>query len=213
MVDTEHQDIETECADEQTDNHHDANHHTQKPRCLSGIEFVILGLIILALKEFGDVLVRGILDFENHTRRLVVNTSIGRMMIRIENSGDTKFLPGSLVDVLDFEDENERLTALDKQPAEGKQIILGITKAALATSSFLSAASFQETTKVLTDAAIHGRIDPLIGLKENVILGKLIPAGTGMKRYRSTRLSTDARLRRIGEAAAEAAQEADEKSN
>jgi DNA-directed RNA polymerase subunit beta' len=116
--------------------------------------------------------------------------------IRIENSGDTKFLPGSLVDVLDFEDENERLTSLDKQPAEGKQIILGITKAALATSSFLSAASFQETTKVLTDAAIHGRIDPLIGLKENVILGKLIPAGTGMKRYRSTRLSTDAHLRK-----------------
>ena len=127
--------------------------------------------------------------------------------IRIENSGDTKFLPGSLVDVLDFEDENERLTALDKQPAEGKQIILGITKAALATSSFLSAASFQETTKVLTDAAIHGRIDPLIGLKENVILGKLIPAGTGMKRYRSTRLSTDARLRKIGEAAVEETQE------
>ena len=91
------------------------------------------------------------------------------------------------------------------QPAEGKQIILGITKAALATSSFLSAASFQETTKVLTDAAIHGRIDPLIGLKENVILGKLIPAGTGMKRYRSTRLSTDARLRKIADAA-EAAQ-------
>ena len=93
------------------------------------------------------------------------------------------------------------------QPAEGKQIILGITKAALATSSFLSAASFQETTKVLTDAAIHGRIDPLIGLKENVILGKLIPAGTGMKRYRSTRLSTDARLRRIEESAAAAEEE------
>ena len=125
---------------------------------------------------------------------VIVRQMLGK--IRIENSGDTKFLPGSLVDVLDFEDENERLTAMDKQPAEGKQIILGITKAALATSSFLSAASFQETTKVLTDAAIHGRIDPLIGLKENVILGKLIPAGTGMKRYRNTRLSTDARLRR-----------------
>ena len=124
---------------------------------------------------------------------VIVRQMLGK--IRIENSGDTKFLPGSLVDVLDFEDENERLTAEDKQPAEGKQIILGITKAALATSSFLSAASFQETTKVLTDAAIHGRIDPLIGLKENVILGKLIPAGTGMKRYRNTRLSTDARLR------------------
>ncbi|MDO5132778.1 MAG: DNA-directed RNA polymerase subunit beta', partial [Eubacteriales bacterium] len=115
--------------------------------------------------------------------------------IRIENSGDTSFLPGSLVDVLDFEEENERLIQQAGVPAEGKQVILGITKAALATNSFLSAASFQETTKVLTDAAIHGRTDPLIGLKENVIIGKLIPAGTGMKRYRSTRLSTDARIR------------------
>ena len=130
--------------------------------------------------------------------------------IRIENSGDTKFLPGSLVDVLEFEDENERLISLDMQPAEGKQIILGITKAALATSSFLSAASFQETTKVLTDAAIHGRIDPLIGLKENVILGKLIPAGTGMKRYRSTRLSTDARLRKMADAEAAEALESED---
>ncbi|MBQ9642616.1 MAG: DNA-directed RNA polymerase subunit beta' [Lachnospiraceae bacterium] len=112
--------------------------------------------------------------------------------IRIEERGDTDFLPGSLVDVLDFEDENERLEAEGKAPAEGKRIILGITKSALATNSFMSAASFQETTKVLTDAAIHGRVDPLIGLKENVIIGKLIPAGTGMKRYRSTRLSTDA---------------------
>ena len=127
--------------------------------------------------------------------------------IRIENSGDTKFLPGSLVDVLDFEDENERLISEEKNPAEGKQIILGITKAALATSSFLSAASFQETTKVLTDAAIHGRIDPLIGLKENVILGKLIPAGTGMKRYRSTRLSTDARLSKAALKEAQSPQE------
>ena len=115
--------------------------------------------------------------------------------IRIEDSGDTTFLPGSLVDVLDFEEENERLIQQARTPAEGKQVILGITKAALATNSFLSAASFQETTKVLTDAAIHGRTDPLIGLKENVIIGKLIPAGTGMKRYRSTRLSTDARIR------------------
>ena len=112
--------------------------------------------------------------------------------IRIENSGDTAFLPGSLVDVLDYEDENEKMVQEGKEPAEGKQIILGITKSALATNSFLSAASFQETTKVLTDAAIHGKVDPLIGLKENVIIGKLIPAGTGMKRYRNTHLSTDA---------------------
>ena len=114
--------------------------------------------------------------------------------IRIEERGDSNFLPGSLVDVLDYEDENERISAEGGQPADGKQIILGITKAALATNSFLSAASFQETTKVLTDAAIHGRLDPLIGLKENVIIGKLIPAGTGMKRYRNTTLSTDAEL-------------------
>ncbi len=115
--------------------------------------------------------------------------------IRIENAGDTDFLSGSLVDVLDFEDENERLIEEGKEPADGTQVILGITKAALATDSFLSAASFQETTKVLTDAAIHGRTDSLIGLKENVIIGKLIPAGTGMKRYRETRLNTDARIR------------------
>ena len=111
--------------------------------------------------------------------------------IRIENSGDTEYLPGTLVDVLEYEDLNEELITEGKEPAEGKQVMLGITKAALATNSFLSAASFQETTKVLTEAAIKGKIDPLIGLKENVIIGKLIPAGTGMKRYRNTRLSTD----------------------
>ncbi|MCH5342842.1 MAG: DNA-directed RNA polymerase subunit beta' [Acetatifactor sp.] len=111
--------------------------------------------------------------------------------VRIEDSGDSDFLPGTLVDVLDYEELNEQLTAEGKQPADGKQIILGITKAALATNSFLSAASFQETTKVLTEAAIKGKIDPLIGLKENVIIGKLIPAGTGMRRYRDTKLSTD----------------------
>ena len=111
--------------------------------------------------------------------------------VRVENNGDADFLPGTLVDVLDFEEMNEKLIAEGKEPAEGKQIMLGITKAALATNSFLSAASFQETTKVLTEAAIKGKIDPLIGLKENVIIGKLIPAGTGMKRYRDVTLSTD----------------------
>jgi len=111
--------------------------------------------------------------------------------VRIENNGDTDFLPGALVDVLEYEDMNEQLYADGKEPAEGKQVMLGITKAALATNSFLSAASFQETTKVLTEAAIKGKVDPLIGLKENVIIGKLIPAGTGMRRYRNTRLSTD----------------------
>ena len=111
--------------------------------------------------------------------------------VRVENNGDSEFLPGTMVDTLEFEDTVETLAAEGKEVPEGKQIILGITKASLATNSFLSAASFQETTKVLTDAAIKGKIDPLIGLKENVILGKLIPAGTGMKRYRNISLHSD----------------------
>ena len=111
--------------------------------------------------------------------------------IRIEDNGDSNFLPGTLVDILDYEDANAQLVAEGKEPAVGVQTMLGITKAALATNSFLSAASFQETTKVLTEAAIKGKIDPLIGLKENVLIGKLIPAGTGMKRYYNTKLSTD----------------------
>ena len=111
--------------------------------------------------------------------------------IRVEDNGDSEFLPGVMVDALDFEDEVEKLQAEGKEPPEGKQVMLGITKAALATNSFLSAASFQETTKVLTDAAIKGKVDPLVGLKENVIIGKLIPAGTGMKRYRSVQLDCD----------------------
>jgi DNA-directed RNA polymerase subunit beta' len=111
--------------------------------------------------------------------------------IRIETNGDTVFLPGTLVDILEFEDENKKLIDQGLEPADGKQVMLGITKASLATNSFLSAASFQETTKVLTEAAIKGKVDPLIGLKENVIIGKLIPAGTGMKRYRSVKLDTD----------------------
>ena len=111
--------------------------------------------------------------------------------IRIEDNGDSFYLPGTLVDVLDFEDTNEQLIAEGKQPAEGSQVMLGITKASLATDSFMSAASFQETTKVLTDAAIKSKVDPLNGLKENVIIGKLIPAGTGMKRYRSVKLDTE----------------------
>ena len=110
--------------------------------------------------------------------------------IRIEDNGDTEFLPGTLVDFLEYEDVNEQMEKEGKQPADGKQVMLGITKASLATNSFLSAASFQETTKVLTEAAIKGKVDPLIGLKENVIIGKLIPAGTGMKRYRDVRLNS-----------------------
>ena len=114
--------------------------------------------------------------------------------IRVEESGDSDVLPGVSMDVLDFNDMNEALIAEGRRPAEGKQVMLGITKASLATDSFLSAASFQETTKVLTEAAINGKVDHLIGLKENVIIGKLIPAGTGMKRYRSVKLNTDAHM-------------------
>ena len=111
--------------------------------------------------------------------------------IKIEESGDSDVLPGVSMDVLDYNEMNEALIADGKTPAEGRQVMLGITKASLATDSFLSAASFQETTKVLTEAAINGKIDHLIGLKENVIIGKPIPAGTGMKRYRNVKLDTD----------------------
>ncbi len=111
--------------------------------------------------------------------------------VRIENNGDSDFLPGTMVDVLEFEDANRMLIEAGEEPAEAKQVLLGITKASLAKKSWLSAASFQETTRVLTDAAIKGKADPLIGLKENVIIGQLIPAGTGMKRYRSIRLDSD----------------------
>ncbi len=114
--------------------------------------------------------------------------------IRVEEHGDSDFLPGTMVDTLDFEDKNEMLESEGKTPAEGTQVLLGITKASLATNSFLSAASFQETTKVLTEAAIKGKVDSLIGMKENVIIGKPIPAGTGMKRYRNIRLDSDERM-------------------
>jgi DNA-directed RNA polymerase subunit beta' len=111
--------------------------------------------------------------------------------IRIEDNGDSDLLVGSMVDALDFLELNEQLEAEGKELATGSQVLLGITKASLATNSFLSAASFQETTKVLTEAAIKGKVDPLIGMKENVIIGKLIPAGTGMKRYRNIKLDSE----------------------
>ncbi len=116
---------------------------------------------------------------------------IVRQMLKKVKVEDSEVLPGVSMNVLEFNDMNEKLLAEGKEPAEGKQVMLGITKASLATDSFLSAASFQETTKVLTEAAINGKIDHLIGLKENVLIGKLIPAGTGMKRYRSVRLDSD----------------------
>jgi len=110
--------------------------------------------------------------------------------VKVEDAGDTNLLPGSLVDIFDFDEENAKALAEGKRPAEAKRTLLGITKASLATESFLSAASFQETTRVLTEAAIKGKVDPLVGLKENVIIGKLIPAGTGMSRYKDINIST-----------------------
>jgi DNA-directed RNA polymerase subunit beta' len=117
--------------------------------------------------------------------------------IKIEDSGETEMLPGTLIDYYDFEEANEKVRAEGRVEAEGRPTLLGITKASLATDSFLSAASFQETTRVLTDAAIKGKIDPLLGLKENVIIGKLIPTGTGMTRYRSIRISTESETEEV----------------
>ena len=111
--------------------------------------------------------------------------------VRVETAGDTGLLPGSQVDWLAYEAANEKAALEGKEEATGSRTLLGITKASLATDSFLSAASFQETTKVLTDAAVKGKVDPLVGLKENVIIGKLIPAGTGMSLYRKVDLKLD----------------------
>ena len=119
---------------------------------------------------------------------------IGRQMlkkVRVEDSGDTDMFAGSLVDMYEFEEKNNNAINEGKTPAQGKRALLGITKASLATDSFLSAASFQETTRVLTEAAIKGKVDPLIGLKENVIIGKLIPAGTGMNMYKNIKINTE----------------------
>ena len=127
---------------------------------------------------------------------------IGRQMlkkVRVEDNGDTTLSPGSLVDMYDFADMNEAAIAEGKRPATGKRVLLGITKASLATDSFLSAASFQETTRVLTEAAIKGKTDDLIGLKENVIIGKLIPAGTGMQVYQNTEISTEKELEQVAD--------------
>ena len=119
---------------------------------------------------------------------------IGRQMlkkIRVEDNGDTDMFPGTLIDMYEFQDKNNEVIAEGKRPATGKRVLLGITKASLATDSFLSAASFQETTRVLTEAAVKGKIDDLVGLKENVIIGKLIPAGTGMQKYQNIHISTE----------------------
>ena len=140
-----------------------------------------------------DILrIKGAEAVQDYMMREVQRVIVRQMLkkVRIEDAGDSQYLPGALIDILELEDENERLLAEGKEIATAEQTLLGITKASLATNSFLSAASFQETTKVLTDAAIKGKIDPLIGLKENVLLGKLIPAGTGLKKYRNLHLNT-----------------------
>lgn len=135
-----------------------------------------------------------------------IEVMIRQMMrkVRITDAGDTDLLPGSAVDVHEFEEANEKVFENGGDPAVARPILLGITKASLETDSFLSAASFQETTRVLTDAAIKGKVDELLGLKENVIIGKLVPAGTGMNRYRNVKVDDG----RAGEERAEAGQEA-----
>lgn len=131
---------------------------------------------------------------------------IGRQMlkkVRVEDNGDTDMFPGALIDMYEFEDKNKEVESQGKRPATGKRVLLGITKASLATDSFLSAASFQETTRVLTEAAIKGKVDDLVGLKENVIIGKLIPAGTGMQKYQNIHISTEENLEKENETEAE----------
>ena len=136
-------------------------------------------------------------DINDKHIELIVRQMLKKIVI--ESAGDSDFLPGSQVDTLEFTEVNEKLEEEGKRKATGTPIIHGITKASHATISILSAASFQETTKVLTDAAINGKVDPLIGLKENVIIGKLIPAGTGMKRYQNVELDTAAAYDEIEE--------------
>ena len=132
--------------------------------------------------------------------------------VKIDDSGDTQLLPGSMVDIFDFNNANERARMLGKKEASGKRVLLGITKASLATESFLSAASFQETTRVLTEAAIKSKRDPLLGLKENVIIGKLIPAGTGMSRYKDIEIQVETLKHRPFESADTAVQTSDEEA-
>ena len=151
---------------------------------------------ILGVRAVQDYMIREVqkvyriqgVEINDKHIELIVRQMLKKIII--DEAGDSGFLPGSQVDTIDFTEVNEKLVEEGKTPATGTPIILGITKASLATNSFMSAASFQETTKVLTDAAINGKVDPLIGLKENVIIGKLIPAGTGMKRYANVKLDT-----------------------
>ena len=175
-------------------------------------------LAVLGTRAVQDYLLREVLrvyrlqgvDINDKHVEVIIHQMLKR--VRVEKQGDSDLLPGALISWRELDEINEKLEAEGKEPATATQELLGITKAALATDSFLSAASFQETTKVLTDAAIKGKVDPLHGIKENVIIGQLIPAGTGMKQYRNIGLSTDyndAMRRRIRAAKEEAKRRAE----
>ena len=157
-------------------------HDMLKIRGLTGVQVYLLGEVQRVYRLQG-------VDINDKHIEVMVRQMLRK--VKVEDAGDTSLLPGGLVDIFECQEENERAVAEGGTPATTRPVLLGITKASLATDSFLSAASFQETTRVLTEAAIKGKIDPLIGLKENVIIGKLIPAGTGMSRYRSLRMFED----------------------
>jgi DNA-directed RNA polymerase subunit beta' len=151
-------------------------HDIMRIKGVRGVQKYIIGEVLKVYKNNG---------VEINDKHLEIITRQMMRKIKIDDPGDTELMTGTMVDMFDFERENDRVSKLGLTPASGKRVLLGITKASLATDSFLSAASFQETTRVLTDAAVKGKIDPLVGLKENVIIGKLIPAGTGMAAYRN----------------------------
>ena len=151
-------------------------HDILKIRGIKGVQIYMLAEVQKVYRLQG-------VDINDRHIEIIIRQMLRK--VRVEDAGDSLLLPGSLVDIFEFERENERVINEGGQPAQAKRVLLGITKASLSTESFLSAASFQETTRVLTEAAIKGKSDPLIGLKENVIIGKLIPAGTGMSRYRN----------------------------
>ena len=164
-------------------------HDTLKIKGPTGVQVYLLGEVQRVYRLQG-------VDINDKHIEVMVRQMLRK--VKIEEAGDTSLLPGGLIDIFEFNEENEKVVAEGGEPAVARPVLLGITKASLATDSFLSAASFQETTRVLTEAAIKGKVDPLIGLKENVIIGKLIPAGTGMSRYRTLKVldeSPDAPVR------------------
>ena len=171
----------------------------------------VRGVQMYLVQEVQDVYRSQGVDINDKHIEIIVRQMLRK--VQVESAGDTNLLPGSRVDLFEFEDENRRVEAMGGEPATARPVLLGITKASLETESFLSAASFQETTRVLTDAAIKGKTDPLLGLKENVIIGKLVPAGTGMARYRNIKVTpVDGAVPVGNEAAAEAEAPAQEEA-